>query len=459
MTVARPCRGLSHQCNPLNRLSDMLSTKGRLDACGGSLEGMFEAFLPGCSPSICRLRADSVALCQDTGARGVLILGPAGSGKSTLARAIALGRYLYSLTQEMRINVIKNLQVDPPARISKRHLNYYEEMSLTGLVASLAESQLFGVIEGAATTVTARPGIFYQAMMGHQSDKLRIPAAALMTGGVVFLDEIGDLPSTLQPKLLTILTGSEVSPVGAEGDESKAYRFEGLTIAATWKEPVGSGIRHDLLSRLTDHVLFVPPLTRRLEDFDIVVDSIMSELKNHSVEWLNLRKNLKGFDKDRLSDRMSSVSDSLLSTDDRIALRQVNWNEHADLRGLAQTIRRIREQGLSAEEAISKQFRLSVGTDSGKDEASGLVATLLAAAAERHYSDFSTLFKSLEAENRETLLSALRRNPLAMQELASSFGTTVSVIKRSVNNLSRSRRSTVASTADDGLDDLSPTEG
>jgi DNA-binding NtrC family response regulator len=119
-----------------------------------------------------------------------------------------------------------------------------------GLPASLAESQLFGHEKGAFTgAIGATRGAFRAA-----------------DGGVLFLDEIADLPLELQPMLLDVLERREVTPVGS----TRQVPIDVQVIAATNRsldEAVEQGqFREDLLFRLNTIHLEVPPLRERPED-------------------------------------------------------------------------------------------------------------------------------------------------------------------------------------------------
>jgi transcriptional regulator with PAS, ATPase and Fis domain len=417
----------------------MNSLKERLDSSDATLEALFDAFFPGVSPAVVSLRNHAVALCRDPGARGALIIGPPGAGKSTLARVIALGRYLHWLMPDSANRLIKNLVIHPPSRISRKSMNWYEELSLTGLVDTLADSQLFGCVAGAATNVAARKGIFRQALMGHQDAATRIPVAAQFTGGVVFLDEIGELGPSLQPKLLTVLAGAEISPVGAEGDEDHTYRFDGLTLAATWKEP-GDVLRQDLVSRLSDHTLRVPSLGERLEDFDTVVNAVASEMKSYYRAWLDGRKALAGIDRDRLSDHVATIMKSTISNPDREILRRADWSRHADMRGLTQTIRRMFEQGLSAKESLSRQRQLQPKAGEVKISDEAVANELLAHAASSHATTLSGVVSEWQKTTRRRAFDAIKERPELVSSLAVTFGTSEQEIRRKMSDLLRDRR-------------------
>jgi DNA-binding NtrC family response regulator len=129
-------------------------------------------------------------------------------------------------------------------------------VNCVALTATLAESQLFGHEKGAYTgALGSSLGVF---RAGDQ--------------GVVFLDEIGEMPLELQPKLLRVLQEREVTPVGA----ATPVHVDVQVIAATnrdLEEEVEAGrFRKDLYYRLNMVELNVPPLRKRLEDIPELVD-------------------------------------------------------------------------------------------------------------------------------------------------------------------------------------------
>jgi DNA-binding NtrC family response regulator len=115
---------------------------------------------------------------------------------------------------------------------------------------TLIESDLFGHTKGAFT--------------GAASD--RVGAFAAAHGGTLFLDEIGDLPVSLQPKLLRMLEAGEVVPLGGRKPEKYDVRVVAATHRDVFSEVARGGFRGDLYYRLAVVEVHVPPLRQRTGD-------------------------------------------------------------------------------------------------------------------------------------------------------------------------------------------------
>ena len=129
-------------------------------------------------------------------------------------------------------------------------------VNCAALTATLAESQLFGHEKGAFTgALGASLGVFRAA-----------------EGGVVFLDEVGEMPLELQPKLLRVLQENEVTPVGAADPIPIDVQIIAATNRDLESEVANGNFREDLYFRLNMVELTVPPIRERVEDIPTFIE-------------------------------------------------------------------------------------------------------------------------------------------------------------------------------------------
>jgi DNA-binding NtrC family response regulator len=178
----------------------------------------------------------------------VLITGESGVGKEVVARLI------HSLSgQKDRVFLPVNCGAIPE---------------------TLLESQLFGYVKGVFTgAVGNQEGLFQRAR-----------------GGTIFLDEIGELPLTLQPKLLRAIEEKEILPVGSTAPVKIEVRFLAATNRSLEREVEAGRFREDLYYRLNVIELRIPPLRERREDIPLLVEYLV---RRHNQE---LKKAYKGVD-------------------------------------------------------------------------------------------------------------------------------------------------------------------
>lgn len=164
----------------------------------------------------------------------VLITGESGVGKELIAKAL-------------------HLASDPKAP--------WIAVNVAGLDNMAFSDTLFGHVKGAFTGAdTDRPGLIEEA-----------------AGGILFLDEIGDLTPQSQVKLLRLLQEGEFYPLGSDRPSKNRARILTATNQDLATKEAKGLFRRDLLYRLRSHKVEIPPLRERREDLSLLLDTFFTE--------------------------------------------------------------------------------------------------------------------------------------------------------------------------------------
>jgi DNA-binding NtrC family response regulator len=173
---------------------------------------------------------------QHAGATNVLVLGESGTGKELVSRAIHYG--------------------------SPRRDQPFIAVNCSAIPAELADAEFFGHTRGAYTGATSdRPGYFEKA-----------------DGGTLFLDEIGDMPATLQTKLLRVMEDGMVTPIGSQKSRRVDVRIVAATNVDLQTRVKTQQFRQDLYFRLAGYVMTLPPLRLRTADIPLLVQHFLTQL-------------------------------------------------------------------------------------------------------------------------------------------------------------------------------------
>ncbi|MFW6052741.1 MAG: sigma-54-dependent transcriptional regulator [Desulfosalsimonas sp.] len=188
--------------------------------------------------------------CYDT---TVLITGESGTGKELIARGIHFE--------------------------SRRLQKPIIPVNCCGIPENLLESELFGHKKGAFTGADRDYGGLFEAA----------------AGGTVFLDEIGDLPLSLQVKLLRVLQDNEIRPVGTASSKKIDVRIIAATSKNLAEEVEKGNFREDLFYRLNVMPIHLPPLVERADDIPLLCRFF---IERYSTKF---KKNIKGISPDAMS--------------------------------------------------------------------------------------------------------------------------------------------------------------
>jgi DNA-binding NtrC family response regulator/Flp pilus assembly protein TadD len=223
--------------------SELLRSKSRRSQVFNPARFLARVELPG---FLCASRAMSRVLEQIDKIRSsdvtVLITGESGTGKELVARAVHAG--------------------------SSRRFNLFLPFNCSAAPRDMIESQLFGYRKGAFTgAVQSNPGIIRS-----------------VERGTLLLDEIGDLPLDLQPKLLRFLQEGEVFPIGENLPVHVDVRVIASTNAELERAVVEGRFREDLFHRLNVIRIHVPPLRERREEIPALINHYLTLYQKDSAK-------------------------------------------------------------------------------------------------------------------------------------------------------------------------------
>lgn len=276
----------------------------------------------------------------------VCILGETGTGKELVARAIH--------------------------EKSPRRENAFVTLNCAAVPAELIESALFGHEKGSFTGAAAKHlGKFEQA-----------------EGGTLFLDEIGDMPLSMQAKLLRVLEEGEVERVGGD----KPIRVNVRVLVATHRNlenlVTENGFRQDLFHRIYVFPLHVPALRERKEDMPELIAHFAAQVASQNG-WKQ-----KTFDEDAVEE-----------------LQHNSWPGNIrELRNVVERIILLAE----GETVNGDQVRQALPAYGSKAGGGG--------ANSSHQEPGGTLAERSEAFERETLISEIRRQNFHMTNVARALG-------------------------------------
>jgi two-component system response regulator PilR (NtrC family) len=196
------------------------------------------AQLVGVSSAMRELKASIVKVARSMAP--VLVRGESGTGKELVARALHAS--------------------------SPRAGGPLIAVNCGAIPEALLEAEFFGARKGSYTgSMQDRPGYFQAAR-----------------GGTLFLDEIGELPLSMQPKLLRAIQERTVRPIGATQEEPVDVRIVSATHRDLAADVHSGRFRQDLYYRLNVIELFIAPLRERLDDLPVLCDALLERLARES---------------------------------------------------------------------------------------------------------------------------------------------------------------------------------
>lgn len=220
-------------------------------------EKLLSEHLVGQSAVICGLREQVHQAAQHK--LTVLIQGETGSGKEVVARLVH--------------------------QCSDRAGKPFVAINCAAIPENLIESELFGYQKGAFSgALTNKAGLVAQA-----------------NGGTLFLDEVGDMPATMQAKLLRVLETRSYRPLGAEQESHSDFRLIAATHQPLTRQVEDGQFRADLYHRLCQCLLLIAPLREHMDDVPLLCQHFMAQFAEQDGKALGglhrkFQKQLQSYD-------------------------------------------------------------------------------------------------------------------------------------------------------------------
>jgi len=277
-----------------------------------------------------------------------LLLGESGTGKEVTANAVHIA--------------------------SERSKKPFVAINCASIPENLLESELFGFEKGAFTGA-------------HKATKGKIECAE---GGTLFLDEIGDMPFSLQAKLLRFLQEKTIERLGGRQEINVDVRVVCATNQNLEEMVAEKTFREDLFYRVSEITLNIPPLRDRDEDVLILAQYF---LQMYASEY---KRNVKSFSEDGLSaikahkwpgnirELQNKVKSSvIMTTGTQVTAFDLGFYDHSDTEfALSLNLRTVREKAESL--AIQKAYALAEGNMSKASELLGVTRPTLYSLIEKY---------------------------------------------------------------------------
>jgi transcriptional regulator with PAS, ATPase and Fis domain len=226
-------------------------------------------------------------------------------------------------------------------------------VNVAAIPDTLLEAEFFGVAPGAFTGADRKP---------------RKGKFELAHGGTLFLDEIGDMPASLQAKLLRALQEGEIEPLGSNTVKKVDVRIIAATSQNLTERLADKSFRSDLYYRIAVLTISVPPLRERVDDIEAIAAALLEQMPGQegqtgwllapdAVEWLarhdwpgNVRELRNVLERAAAMAPEDTIDGALVSR----ALPQLGLRQSATAAGLSGRMAEVERQALLDAIAVSK---------------------------------------------------------------------------------------------------------